>query len=195
MNLTFKAMLQVQYFHYLLITKALVVSHETYGSAHVYGARFCASCQAQCSHFLMNQKVQVGITEARVHAEWALATEMQHHASSIGLAEWAGQIVSAVQSDESSVSVWFGGIELSPEVNSSAPAHVDIQLLSTGVELLEVCHVAGSCITCSYFNILRDNISIHVACSHCVSVDHVGMVCAGDCSTAPHCHSARSANC
>ena len=89
--------------------------------------------------------VQTQITEARVHAERALASKMQSYAVTAGLTEWAGQTVGIDQSDSIDASAWFGGLELSAEVNSSASASVNVELVEPGVDFIEVRQTAQSC--------------------------------------------------
>lgn len=73
--------------------------------------------------------MKVLLTEAKIGAERALASLMQHHAEAAKLDEWAGQILSVGNSQ------WYGGVELSPVNRSTTPTvSTNVQELQPGVE-------------------------------------------------------------
>lgn len=79
------------------------------------------------------------LTEARVSAERTLSMVMQQHAVTLGLAEWAGQIVTVGDS------WWHGGVELSPYNLSTSSVSMVVQELQANVEFAKV-----SCSSCLY---------------------------------------------
>jgi hypothetical protein len=82
------------------------------------------------------------ITEARVEAERALANAFQKHALAAGLSEWAGQVIGT------SGATWFGGVELSPAINTSALVSMDLKQIRPGLERVVVwCIAIWSCCT------------------------------------------------
>jgi hypothetical protein len=81
----------------------------------------------------MNPCEQDTITEARVEAEHALANALQQYAAAAGLSEWAGQMLGTGST------TWFGGIELSPAMNTTAIASVDVQQMEPGLDRVVVC--------------------------------------------------------
>lgn len=77
--------------------------------------------------------MQNRITEARVAAERAISNSLQEYASSVGLGEWAGQLIGAAPGEGR-----FGGIELSPAFNTTNFASMDVESLESGQERVVV---------------------------------------------------------
>jgi hypothetical protein len=61
-------------------------------------------------------------------AEHAVAKAFQQHSEAVGLSAWAGQVIG------STGPTWFGGVELSPAINTTAPVSVDVQQLDSGLD-------------------------------------------------------------
>jgi hypothetical protein len=81
----------------------------------------------------LNQSCEQGqITEARVEAERALAKALQKHAAAAGLPEWAGQVIGTTGA------TWFGGVELSPAINTTTTVPADGQQIEPGLERMVV---------------------------------------------------------
>jgi hypothetical protein len=77
--------------------------------------------------------VQDKITDARVHAERALAAAMQQHASGAGMSEWARQVIDRAGTK------WFGGMHLqSLGPNTTAVASTSVKQLEESLELITV---------------------------------------------------------
>lgn len=72
-----------------------------------------------------------------MEAERALANTLQNHAASLGLAEWAGQVIGAAPGEG-----WFGGIELSPAHNTTIFASMEVEQMESGQQLVVVRFVA-----------------------------------------------------
>jgi hypothetical protein len=97
--------------------------------------------------------LQEKITEATVEAERALSNALQHYAEVAGLSEWAGQVIGA--SDAS----WFGGVELSPAINTTTFASMQVQQLQPGLERVLV-----------WFNLTWSTVGTDTLCSTSVIV-------------------------
>jgi hypothetical protein len=68
------------------------------------------------------------MTEARVEAEHALGNALQQHAEAVGMSEWAGQVIGTGRV------AWFGGIELSPSINTTTVVSMDVQQMQPGLD-------------------------------------------------------------
>jgi hypothetical protein len=65
-------------------------------------------------------------------AERVLTNAFQKHAEAAGLSEWAGQVFGT------NGAPWFGGIELSPTINTTTPVSADVQQIDPGLDRVVV---------------------------------------------------------
>jgi hypothetical protein len=73
------------------------------------------------------------ITEARVQAERAIANTFQRHADAVGLSAWARRVIGTGDA------TWFGGVELSPAISTTALVSIDVQQIEPGLDRVVVC--------------------------------------------------------
>jgi hypothetical protein len=84
----------------------------------------------KCMHLAGTEKPcdQDRMTEASVEAEHALGNALQQLAEAAGLSEWAGQVIATGRG------TWFGGIELSPSINTTTGVSMDVQQMQPGLD-------------------------------------------------------------
>ena len=87
--------------------------------------------------YLFVWRMQTTLTEVRIQAERTVASELQHHAASLGVFEWAGQVISVEGSSEAASS-WFGGAVISTSESSPSGASLNITAQGQGIQKILV---------------------------------------------------------
>ena len=77
--------------------------------------------------------MQNRISEAAVASERALAAALQDHAETLGLPEWAGQVITNAAGEQ-----WFGGVELKPSNIEGMLELSDSEEIEPGLHRIQV---------------------------------------------------------